>query len=109
MLPHTLGRDACPMKQPAGSGYDEFRICGLWGDTLVGGYDRVGVQFRVVEFGVDVTRRPLSQLQRRPRWNRLAPAPRRESGGFQQFSDAAQVVNFLSMGLKDDADRGTGP
>jgi hypothetical protein len=52
------------MKQPAGSVYYEFRICGLRGDTLVGGYDRVGVQFRVVEFGVDVTRRPLPQLQR---------------------------------------------
>jgi hypothetical protein len=26
MLPHTLGRDACPMKQPAGSVYSEFRI-----------------------------------------------------------------------------------
>jgi hypothetical protein len=54
--------------------YYEFRICGLRGDTLLGGYDRVGVQFRVIEFGVDVTRRPLRQLQSRPRWNRLAPA-----------------------------------
>ena len=74
MLPHALGRDACPMKQTAGSVYYEFRICGLRGDTLLGGYDRVGVQFRVIEFGVDVTRRPLPQLQSRPRWNRLAPA-----------------------------------
>jgi len=73
MLPHTLGRDACPMKQLAGSVYYEFRICGLRGDTLLGGYDRVGVQFRIIELGVDVTRRPLPQLQSRPRWNRLAP------------------------------------
>jgi hypothetical protein len=61
------------MKQSAGSVYYEFRICGLRGDTLLDGYDRVGVQFRVIEFGVDVTRRPLRQLQSRPRWNRLAP------------------------------------
>jgi hypothetical protein len=53
--------------------YYEFCICGLRGDTLLGGYDRVGVQFRVIEFGVDVTRRPLRQLQSRPRSNRLAP------------------------------------
>jgi hypothetical protein len=66
MLPHTLGRDACLMKQPAGSVYDEFRICGPRDDTLPGDYDRVGVQFRVIEFGVDVARRPLPQLQSRP-------------------------------------------
>jgi hypothetical protein len=67
MLPHTLGRDACPMKRPAGSVYYEFRIRGLRGDMLLGGYDRVGLQFRVIEFGVDVTRPPLPQLQSRPR------------------------------------------
>jgi hypothetical protein len=62
------------MKQPAGSVYYEFRICGHLSDTLLGGYDHVGVQFRVIEFGVDVTRRPFPQRQSRPRWNRLAPA-----------------------------------
>jgi hypothetical protein len=74
MLPHMLGRDACPMKQPAGSVYYEFRIRGLRGDTLLAGYDVSGFQFRVIELGVDVTRRPLPQLQSRPRWNRLARA-----------------------------------
>ena len=72
MLPHTLGRDAYPMRQPAGSVYYEFRTCGFRDDTLLGGYHRVGVQFRVIDFGVDVTRRPLPQRQSRPRWNRLA-------------------------------------
>jgi hypothetical protein len=38
MLPHPLGRDACPMKQPAGSVYYEFRIRGLLGDTLLGAF-----------------------------------------------------------------------
>jgi hypothetical protein len=47
--------------------YYEFRICGLRDDTLLGGYDRVWVQFRVIEIDVDVTRRPLRQLQSRPR------------------------------------------
>src|SRR5207302_10188877 len=77
----------------------EVRFCGVRCDTLVGGCDPIGVQFRVIEFGVDVTRRPLPQLQSRPRWNRFAPAA---SGirRFQQFSDAAQVVNFLSIGLQ---------
>jgi hypothetical protein len=55
MLPHTLGRDACPMKQRAGSVYYEFRICGLPGDTLLGGYDRVGVQSRVSAGGPSST------------------------------------------------------
>jgi hypothetical protein len=33
------------MKQAAGSAYYEFRIRGLLGDTLLGGYDSVGLQF----------------------------------------------------------------
>ncbi|MDT7713041.1 MAG: hypothetical protein QOG46_1735, partial [Pseudonocardiales bacterium] len=38
MLPHTLGRDACPMNQPAGSVYYEFCIRGHLGDTLLGAF-----------------------------------------------------------------------
>jgi hypothetical protein len=38
MLPDLLGRDARPMKQPAGSTYYEFRIRGLLGDTLLGAF-----------------------------------------------------------------------
>jgi hypothetical protein len=45
MLAHPLGRDAYPMKQATGSVYYEFRICGLLGDTLLGGCDRVGFSF----------------------------------------------------------------
>ena len=70
MLPHTLDRDACPMKQLAGSAYYEFCICALRDDTLLGGYHRVGVQFRVIDFGIDVTRRPLPAASVRPRWKR---------------------------------------
>jgi hypothetical protein len=44
MLPHTLGRDACPMKQPAGSVYYEFRIRGHLGDTLLGAFPGLHVE-----------------------------------------------------------------
>ena len=49
------------MKRPAGSVYYERRTRGFRDDTLLGGYDRVEVGFLVIEFGVGVTRRPLSQ------------------------------------------------
>ena len=38
MLPHPLGRDACPMKPLARSVYYEFRIRGQLGDTLLGAF-----------------------------------------------------------------------
>jgi hypothetical protein len=38
MLPHPLGHDACPMKQPARSVYYEFHISGRLGDTMLGAF-----------------------------------------------------------------------
>jgi hypothetical protein len=38
MPAHPLVRDACLMKQPAGSRYYEFRIRGLLGETLRGAF-----------------------------------------------------------------------
>jgi len=44
MRPHPSVHDICPMKQPAGSVYYEFRIRGVLGDTLLGAFPGLHVE-----------------------------------------------------------------